>query len=59
MREQPSGVVLGPGIQRYRVRFPVRAGRFLGHFLVMLGSLFHRFWKVLGCVLGDSGSVFR
>ena len=74
-------MVLGPGIRRYRVRFPARAGRFFGHFLFMLGqlvhrvfacygllvghfldmsgSLFRRFWKVLECVLGDFGSVFR
>ena len=81
-------MVLGPGIRRYRVRFLARAGRFFGHFVVMLGQLFHRvfacygslvghfldmsgslfghvgvtfssFWKVLGCVLGDFGSVFR
>ena len=31
---------------------------FLGHFLVMSGSLFHGFWKMLGSVWGYSGVVF-
>ena len=31
---------------------------FLGHFLVMSGSLFHDFWDVLGCVWEYCGDVF-
>ena len=46
--EYPSGLVLGPGIERPPVRFPAPRRSFRGHFFVNLGMS----WDVSGSGLG-------
>ena len=54
VNEKPSGLVLGPRIQRYRVRFPARAS-FLGHFFDIFGMS----WEVLWGTVGTFSDWFR